>query len=77
MEQANRQLVKALPRYGVRERELQCPTWIETECRKRENKRWWAEVCKRKRRAALMEKAKIAVAGAAFVVMALATAVVR
>jgi len=77
MEQANQQLQKALPRYGSRVVELQCPTWIETECRKRENKRWWAEVCKQKRRAALMDKAKIALAGAVFVIVSLATAVVR
>lgn len=77
MEQANRQLVKALPRYGTRERELQCPEWIEAECRRREHKRWWTEVCKRKRRAALMEKVKIAVAGVVFVIVSLATAVVR
>lgn len=77
MEQANRQLVKALPRYGVRERELQCPEWIEAECRSREYARRLADVHKKERRAAALEKTKIALAGAVFVIVSLATAVVR
>lgn len=80
MEKSNMQLVKALPRYGVRERQLDLPPWMAQLERRRQigkYNRWVLANQERERRAALMEKVKIAVAGAVFVIVSLATAVVR
>lgn len=74
-------LQKARPRYGGRVADLQCPAWIEPQLRaQRKNhdySEWVKESHRREKRAAAIEKVKTFIAGVVFVVMALATAVVR
>lgn len=69
-------LRKAKPQHG-RAKGLEAPVWIEQEYRSRKYARRLAEIHRRERRAAAMEKVKVFVAGIAFVVFSLATAVVR
>lgn len=80
MEKSNMQLVKALPRYGIRERELDLPPWMAQLGRRQQiskYNRWVLANQERERRAVMMEKVKAIVAGVVFVVVSLATAVVR
>ena len=84
MENANRQLAKALPRYGRPRCEVDLPPWmaqleqVQIAARKNEAyKQWLKESYRQRRRVEMMEKIKVAVAGVVLVVVSLATAIVR
>lgn len=75
---------KARPRYGCRGQELELPPFLAelerqaaAQRRSCRYSRWVLGIHRNNRRAAALEKLKIFVAGVAFVVFSLATAVVR
>ncbi len=77
-------LRKAKPQHGRAKCELELPPWMadierrqKADWKNEEYKRWLKETYRRRRQAEMIEKVKVFVAGVAFVVFALATAVVR